>query len=125
MAVAMFRPGVHNVAVDYGVEVVSPAGGGVAAPWWLSGGIAAVNCIAAYTPKGAVSLAASYDNNAAPGNGLPDGTYDAMVVQGRTPAWSAVRGWYNDQIGCRGLTTSVYPAKGWSYIIRLVNAGSA
>ena len=40
-----------------------------AVPWYLSGGIAAANCIAAFTPKGAASLAASYDNNAAPGNG--------------------------------------------------------
>ncbi len=55
----------------------SPA---VAVPWWLSGGIAAANCIAAYQPKGAASLAASYDNRAAPGNGLADGTYDATVI---------------------------------------------
>lgn len=67
--------------------------GAAAAPvsWWLSGGIAAANCLAAYQPKGAASLAASYDNKAAPGNGLPDGTYDA--APGVAPTWAAATGW--------------------------------
>lgn len=60
-------------------------------PWYLSGGVSAANCLAAYTPKGASSLAASYDNNAAPGNGLADGTYDA--APGVAPTWDAATGW--------------------------------
>ena len=63
-------------------------------PWYLSGGIPAANCLAAYTPLGAASLAASYDNNAAPGNGLADGTYDCTL--GVVPGWAAGTGWTFD-----------------------------
>jgi hypothetical protein len=62
-----------------------------AKPWFLAGGVAAANCLAAYTPKGAASLAASYDNNAAPGNGLADGTYDCTL--GVAPTWDITNGW--------------------------------
>lgn len=86
--------------------------GGAVVPWWLSGGIAAVNCRAAYTPKGAANLAASYDNNAAPGNGLPDGTYDATL--GVAPLWAAATGWTGT--GASWLRTGIIPAAGWSAI---------
>jgi hypothetical protein len=62
-----------------------------AVPWWLSGGVAAANAVAVYQPKGAASLAASYDNIAAPGNGLADGTYDA--TPGVAPTFNASTGW--------------------------------
>lgn len=69
-----------------------PSQGAVAEiPWYLSGGISAANCAVAYAAKGAASLAASYDNLAAPGNGLPDGTYDATA--GTPPTWNATDGW--------------------------------
>jgi len=42
-------------------------------PWWLVAGISASQVVAAYQPKGAVDLAASYVNLANPG------TYDAQV----------------------------------------------
>ena len=56
-----------------------------AVPWWLSGGISAANCIAAYQPKGAADLAASYVNLANPG------TYNA--APGVAPTWAAADGW--------------------------------
>jgi hypothetical protein len=82
----------HTVIPDFmSVRVIAPKTAAVAIPWYLSGGITAANCLAAYTPKGAASLAASYDNNAAPGNGLADGTYDCTL--GTAPSFDAATGW--------------------------------
>jgi hypothetical protein len=87
----------------------------VVVPWYLSDGIPAANCLAAYQPKGAASLAASYDNLAAPGNGLPDGTYDAAL--GVAPTWDAVNGWiFNGST--QYLKTGIVPAAGWSFFVR-------
>jgi hypothetical protein len=85
----------HMVIPDiFSVRVRAPASAAAVVPWWLSGGIVAANCLVAYTPKGAADLAASYDNNAAPGNGLADCTYDAYQADpGRTPNWAAGTGW--------------------------------
>lgn len=96
------------------------AGAAAAAQWWLSGGIAAANCIAAYTPKGAANLAASYDNNAAPGNGLPDGTYDA--APGVAPGWAAGTGWIFNGLN-QYLTTGYIPPGGqvFSVAIQVTN----
>ena len=64
-------------------QAVAAAGG-----WWLSGGIAAADCIVAYQPKGAASYAASKVNLANPG------TYDG--TDGNAPTWDAVNGWTFD-----------------------------
>lgn len=53
--------------------------------WWLSGGISAGDCVAAYQAKGAASLAASYSNLNNPG------TNDATL--GVAPSWAAGTGW--------------------------------
>lgn len=101
------------------VRVRAPAS---AAPsgWWLSGGVAAANCLAAYTPIGAASLAASYDNNAAPGNGLADGTYDA--APGTAPAWAAASGWSFALASSQYLTTGItIPNTTYSAIARFSN----
>lgn len=55
-----------------------------AGPWYLSGGIASGNCIAAYQPKAAASRAASLLNLA---NGLHNITDDLGVM------WDATNGW--------------------------------
>lgn len=83
--------------------------------WWLSGGIDAANCIAAYQPKGAASYAASKSNLANPG------TYDA--IEGVAPAWDAVNGWMFDGVN-NYLNTGVSPtAEGaYSMIARFSNA---
>jgi hypothetical protein len=80
-------------------------------PWWLSGGISASNCIAAYQPKGAADLAASYVNLANPG------TYNA--APGTAPTWDAVNGWIFP--GNKYLKTGVVPvvtSQSWSAIVR-------
>ena len=98
-----------------------PFGPGLSAAtsWWLSGGIAPANCIAAYAPKGAASLAASYTNLANPG------TYDA--APGVAPTWDTTNGWIGNgstqylDTGISTLTSS------WSTIVRYSNvtAGQA
>ena len=90
-------------------------GATAAVPWYLSGGVSAANCLAAYKPKGAVSLAASYDNIAAPGNGLADGTYDA--APGAAPDWSAAKGWFFTG-GTKWLTTGITFLEGWTFLGR-------
>jgi hypothetical protein len=89
------------------------------APWWLSGGIPAANCIAAYQPKGAASLAASYVNLAAPGNGLADGTYDAVPIV--APTWNSTNGWIGD--GTKILYSPIIFGSTWSVIARFENFG--
>ena len=56
-----------------------------AAAWWLSGGISAANCIAAYQPKGAASFDASLVNVANPGT--------LNITQYISPTWDASAGW--------------------------------
>lgn len=65
--------------------VLGRGAGAAAAQWWLSGGVSAANCVAAYQPKGAASLAASYSNLANPG------TYDA--APGVAPTFDTATGW--------------------------------
>jgi hypothetical protein len=64
------------------VQPKSVASGG---GWWLAGGIAPANCVAAYQAKGATSKAASLVNLAQPG------TYD--LTETGTVNWDAVAGW--------------------------------
>jgi hypothetical protein len=56
-----------------------------AAPWYLTDGVLAADVVAAYQPKGAASLAASYSNLANPG------TQDAVATV--PPTWAAGDGW--------------------------------
>ena len=89
-----------------------------AARWYLAGGISASACVAAYQPKGAASLAASYINLANPG------TYDA--APGVAPTWASSTGWTFNGTS-QYLKTGIVPSTGWSAIIRfdsLVATGS-
>jgi hypothetical protein len=88
--------------------------GGVT-PWYLAGGVAAANCVAAYQPIGAANLAASYVNLANPG------TYNA--APGVAPAWNTTDGWIGNASGY--LETGIIPSSNtWSMIARYKN-GSA
>ena len=69
-------------------------------PWYLSGGIPAANCIAAYQPIGAASLALSYVNLANPG------TYDATAPTA-APDHSTAEGWIFDSASSEYLSTGV------------------
>ena len=97
--------------------ILSPLGRSVrraaAGGWWLAGGIAAANCVAAYQAKGAASLAASYVNLT--GNA----TYNAVAVE--TPEWDATNGWKRLS-GTGILNSGVAPASSaWTIIIRFSN----
>lgn len=80
--------------------------------WWLAGGVSAANCVAAYAPKGAASLAASYTNLANPG------TYNA--APGVAPTWSATDGWIFDG-ATHHLLTGIIPTSGWTMIVRILD----
>ncbi len=81
------------------------------AGWWL---VAGVTCVAAYQPKGAASLAASYINLANPG------TYDA--APGVAPTWATATGWtFNG--ATQYLLTGITPVNDqtWSMIAQVSN----
>lgn len=104
------------------LKMLSPLGGmltplGVSARvvsnWWEAGG--ATGCIAAYQPKGAASLAASYVNLANPG------TFNA--APGTAPTFNTATGWtFNgtSQYLTTGIIPSDYAAK--SLLIQFANA---
>lgn len=82
-----------------------------AAAWYTVLGKA---CVAAYQPKGAASLAASYVNLANPG------TYDA--APGSAPTWNATDGWIFDGVG-QYLNAGFVPGgSGWSLAVRYTGA---
>ena len=112
MPVNIIRPQNNLVLPGRGVQVMSPGAVGGAAGWWLSGGISAANCIAAYQPKGAASYAASKINLANPG------TYDLQEYN--SPSWDSTNGW-----GVGGSSgyfdTGITPASTWSVAVRYSN----
>lgn len=99
---------------------ISPLGRGVIRPvsggWWLSGGIAAANCVAAYQPKGAADYAASLVNLA------NSGTYDAANGTAY-PTWDGTSGWKFASASSQYLTTGVVPLgnQTWSAVVRFSN----
>lgn len=81
--------------------------------WWLAGGVSSVNCIGAYQPIGASSLANSKINVNNPG------THDA--VAGVDPSWTSANGWAGDSTS-KYLLTGIVPAPHWSAIVFVRNA---
>lgn len=106
----IYRPGSRLIVPN--ARVLQP-GMSAAASWWLSGGISAANCVAAYQPKGAASLAASYINLA------NSGTNNAAPVV--APTWNATDGWVGNGT-TQYLTTGVIPGATYSMIVRYSNA---
>ena len=96
------------------VRVRAPASAAVAASWWE---VAGKTCVAAYQPKGAASLSASYSNLAQPG------TYDA--APGTAPTFDAAAGWTFDGVN-DVLKTGVTPANNqtWSMLVRFSNVAA-
>jgi hypothetical protein len=84
----------------------------VGAPWYLAGGIAAANCLAAYKAIGAADLAASYVNLANPG------TYD--ITASAAPTFAAATGWTFDGASQWLITgkTIVNDARNYSMLAR-------
>jgi hypothetical protein len=90
-----------------------------ATPWYLSGGVSAANCVAAYAAKGAASAAASYDNLASAAT-----NYNLIAVG--APGWSASAGW-----GVLGTAnyfkTGIMPdttSQAWTAIVRFTGCPS-
>lgn len=79
--------------------------------WW---DVSGATCVAAYQPKGAADLAASYSNLANPG------TNDA--APGTAPTWNSTDGWVFASASSQYLTTGIVPASGWSMIVRFTGA---
>ena len=86
--------------------------GGGRVPWYRADG--APMPVAAYQPKGAASLAASYINLANPG------TYNA--APGTAPGWSAANGWAFTTT--QWLTTGIVAQNGWSLLLLCTATGS-
>lgn len=84
--------------------------------WWASGGIAA-SCVAAYKPKGAANLAASYINLANPG------TYNA--APGVAPTFAGATGWTFDG-ATQYLDCGFVPAgdSSWSFFMQFSDGAS-
>jgi len=81
--------------------------------WWnLFGAIPTANCLAAYQPKGAASLSASYVNLT--------GTTAYNLTTTSAPDWDATNGWKKNS-DLNFLDTAVVPSSGWSMIIRFTN----
>jgi hypothetical protein len=77
--------------------------------WWEAGGVAA---LAAYQPKGAASLAASYVNLANPGtNDAAPGTAPTLVANG----------WSFASASSQYLTTGIAPGADYTAAIRIVS----
>jgi len=87
------------------------AGAAAAIPWYLSGGIAAAICSAAYDAKNAASQAASYDNLASAAT-----TYDLTL--GTAPAWAAGTGWTFTAASSQYLKTGWVPNSGVSAFVQ-------
>lgn len=113
MGMMTFRPGQRLVIP--GVQVFAPGGASSAASTWWDNNGAISGCVAAYAPKGATSLAASYTNLT--GNA----TYNA--APGVAPTWDATGGWtFNGST--QHLTTGVVPVSGATMIVRFSNAAT-
>lgn len=78
----LFRP--RQSLYIPGVEVLQPRASASASTWWDNNG-AIAGCVAAYAPKGAADLAASYVNLANPG------TFD--TAPGVAPTFNTADGW--------------------------------
>jgi hypothetical protein len=90
---------------------------GLASKWWLAGGVADADCVAAYQAKGAASYAASKVNLANPG------TYDAADGTAY-PTWAAATGWTFDG-SSRYLRSGLAPLPAGSVIIRIASVSNA
>jgi hypothetical protein len=106
----------YTAPVSKGYRYVQVRATTVVLGWWLSGGISAANCIAAYQPKGAATYAASKINLANPG------TYNA-VDGAAYPTWDGTNGWKFDAASSQYLTTGMpFPSDcTTSSIIRITN----
>lgn len=86
----------------------------IKSPWFLRGGIPRDNCVRAYAPRGAVSLAASYY----------DLTGNESAAPGTAPTWDGGNGWKLDGASNQYLLTGLVPTGTTSVVCRFSNVGS-
>jgi len=114
MTITIIRPNQHVYTLPgYGQRIIE-ADAGVAAvnDWWT---VAGKTCVAAYQPKGAASLAASYINLANPGTN--------NAAPGTAPDWDSTNGWkFNGSDDY--LTTGLGPRATWSVLLQFSNMSS-
>ena len=104
----MLSNGIH-IGRRGGVQLT----GGGGSPWWLAGGISAANVVAAYQPKGAASLAASYVNLANPGTN--------NLTAPAAPTWNAATGW---TFAAARLEAALTVQQAWTVIVRAQATGN-
>ena len=83
-------------------------------PWYLSGGISAANCVAAYQAVGAVGYAESKVNLANPG------TYNCTNGDA-SPTWATETGWKFNGTS-QWLRVAIYPVSTWTVIVKYTGA---
>jgi len=114
MGVTIFRPGRAIVMPGIGVQAWSPGVASAASGGWWDNNGAISGCVAAYAPKGAASLAASYTNLT--GNA----TYNA--APGVAPTHSSADGWtFNGST--QYLTTGITPTTTYTALCRYSDYG--
>lgn len=96
-------------------RIAMMGGAALAVPWYLSGGIASANCLAAYKGKGASSLASSYVNLANPS------TYDITTLSAPT---LAAGGWNFDHDAHYLVSTGLPWANTSTVIVRFTDCSS-
>jgi hypothetical protein len=96
--------------------LVRRAVGAAAVPWYLEGGVSAVNCLAAYLAKGVADIATSYINLASPG------TNDATAPVA-APTFSASTGWTFNGSTQYLLAGAIVGTNSQSVVIRFSNGG--
>jgi len=106
------REGLHGVGMVSALRGTGPQAAGAANGWWDNFGAISC-CVAAYQPKGAVSLADSYTDLSGNGNNCSLGV---------APGWAAGTGWTFNGIN-QYLDTGVTPVLDttWSMAIQYAN----
>lgn len=108
--ITVLRPGQRILPIPgFGVTMLGRAVQSAAADWWA---VTGKTCVAAYQPKGAADLAASYVNLATPG------TYNA--APGTAPTHASATGWtFNGST--QYLLTNIVATNAQSWILRIAN----
>jgi len=109
------RPGQKILTFSDDIQIVQPRVS-AAVDRWLTGGIPAANCTAAYEPKGAASLAVSYSNLNDPGTN--------NAAPGVAPTWNGTDGWILNG-STQYLVTGVQPGITSSAICRYSSVSAA
>lgn len=81
--------------------------------WFLAGGVDPADVVGAWRAKGVASYGASLVNL----NGGP-----ALYAPQSQPTWTAAKGWQGGQGRHLAMTGGVFPAYGWTYIMKHRNA---